>query len=234
MNVKQTEFSFEESLKYIDDLAAQMKDDSPLPVCDTLTKDDLLSKDIAQAHGTVMVVKVVQHPWMKEGRIREYVYHTTMTLMMNVVRSTKNLRHLDVQTDGGLLAMFDTPMKKDVEEIINVSAQVRSVNDVVLRKFGQELTSQIVTVGMDYGSVVCYNGDDPIEDLFFAGKAIKTAKMLTGVKDDCVVISHDIYINLSEEMQNNLFKEEDAAEGIQYHYSPLINIRMRKWVVEHE
>lgn len=232
MNIKQADFSFEESLKYVDGLLAQLKDDSPLPVCDTLTKEDLFTKDIAQAHCTTMMVKVERQPWLKEGRIRDYVFHAAINLMMGVIRSTKTLRHLDVQADGGLLALFDTPMKKNVEEVIILSAQVRSVNDVVLKKFRQDLTGQSVTVGVDYGSVICYNGDDPIEDLFFAGKGIETAKFLAERKDNCVVISHDIYINLSEEMQKNLFKEGEKEGDLQYYFSPLINIKMREWVEE--
>lgn len=238
MKIDKTEFSFEESLKYIDEVMGQLKDVSPLPVCDTLTKADLPSKDVAKIHCTVMIVKVVsKYERHKRNRIWEYMFHATMNLIMNILRSTKNLRHLDAQVDGSLLAIFDTPMKKDVEEIVNLSAMVRSINDVVLKKFHQDSDIQEVTVGMDYGSVVCYNGDDNIEDLFFAGKGIETAKLLTDLKENCVAITGDVYINLTEEMQNNLFVRcekyhEGKADEVKYHYAPLINIRMRKWVVE--
>lgn len=237
MKTKFADFSFEESLKYIDEVMGQLKDESPLPVCDTLTKDDMLAKDVSKIHCTVMMIRVATQERHKKPRKGEYVFHTTMNLMMNILRSTKNLRHLDAQTGGGLLALFDTPMKKDVEEIINLSAMVRSINDVVLKKFHQGSSDQKVTVGMDYGSVVCYNGDDNIEDLFFAGKGIETAKLLTDLKENCVAITGDVYINLTEEMQNNLFARcekyhEGEEDEVTYHYAPLINIRMQKWVEE--
>lgn len=232
MNTKHADFSFEESLKYIDELVAQLKDESPLPVCDTLTKDDLLPKTVAQAHATVMMVRLVADADAEEGKLRQFVYHATVNLMMAIMRSIKTLRHLDVQADGSIMAMFDTPMKKDVVDIINLSAQVRSISDVVLKKFRQDIWSQTVTIGMDYGPVICYHGDDDIADLFFAGKSMETAKMLSEIREDGVAISDDIYVNLTEDMQKNLFAEEDEHEGVKYRFAPLINIRMRRWVSE--
>ena len=233
MNTKQTDFSFEEALNYIDYLASQLNDDSLSIACDTLTKEDISPKKVKLVHCTVMVVKL-NNQGLKDGNLKEYVFHTTINLILSIIRSTKTLRHLDVQADGGLMAMFDTPMKKEIEEVINLAARVRSVNDVVLRKYRLILSSQVVSVGMDYGDVICYNSDDPIEDLFFAGEGITTAKKLSEEKDDCVIISNGIYINLSKEIQTKLFANQGDIYGEKYYYSPLINIKMQKWVVENQ
>ena len=53
-----------------------------------------------------------------------------------------------------------------------------------------------------------------------------------GVKKDCVLISEDIFINLSDDMKKDLFDRQGEEEGLKYHYSRLINTMMQKWVEE--
>ncbi len=232
MKIRETEFSFEDSLRFLEeDVAPQLGDGEPIAVCDTLTEDDLLSKQVTSVNCTVMYAKVT-YKSLRSAKYKECAYHATMALILKIVQSTKTLRLLNIQADGGLLAVFDTPMKKHIEEVINLAAQIRSVNGVVLTKLRQDLSSQVVTVGLDYGLVTCYNTGASLEELFFAGDAILAAKQLNSLKEDFVVISDSIFINLSEDWQQNLFVSHDMVEGKKYHYAPLINIRMHKWVEE--
>ena len=123
--------------------------------------------------------------------------------------------------------------KKDVEDIINLSAQVRSINEVVLKKFHiMDLAAQVVTVGIDYGPVTCYCAGTSLDEYYLAGQSIETAKLLSSTTQDCVNISNNIYINLPEDMTSRLFTNQGFVENLKYYYSPLINIRMRKWVAE--
>lgn len=231
MKINHKEYSFEESLKFFDELTVLMKDRNDMFACDTMTKEDLYSKDVSLVNSTVLFIRV-NNQRIKDVKLKEYVYQAAMTQMIKILQSAKSLRHLDVQADGGLMAMFDTPMKKEIEDVINLSAQVRSINDVVLKKFGLDLSNQTVTEGMDYGTISCYKDDEALEDVFFAGVGSATAKVLAEAREDCVNISQSIYINLTKDMQNKLFSKEDVYQDIKYHYAPLINIRMRRWVVE--
>lgn len=231
MKIENKEFSFEESLIFFDELAVLMKDRKDMYVCDTMTKEDLLTKDVSLVHCTVLYIKV-NNQRIKDIKLKEYVYQAAMTQIVKILRSSKSLRHLDVQADGGLMALFDTPMKKEIVEVINLSAQVRSINEVVLKKFSLEPSSQTVTEGMEYGTVGCYKDDEALEDVFFSGDGTATAKHLASAREDCVNISQSIYINLTEDMQTKLFANEAVYQDVKYHFAPLINIRMRRWVVE--
>lgn len=234
MKINHTEFSFEESLRFLEeDVAPQLGDGEPIAVCDTLTEADLLPKQVTSANCTAMYVKVA-YKAVRSAKYKECAYHAAMNLILKIVQSTNTLRLLNIQADGGLLAVFDTPMKKHIEEVINLSAMIRSVNGVVLTKLKQDLSSQVVTVGMDFGSVLCYNNKESLEEKFFSGDAMLVAKQLADMKEDYVVISESIFINLTEDMQKNLFANNDIVEGNRYHFSPLINIKMHKWVEEQQ
>ena len=207
-------------------------DGDSIVVCETLTAADLLPKQVTSANCTAMYVKVTNKA-VRSAKYKECAYHAAMNLILKIIQSPETLRLLNIQADGGLLAVFDTPMKKHIEEVITLSAMIRSVNAVVLTKLKQDLSSQVVTVGLDYGAVLCYNNTKgSLEEKFFAGDAMLIAKQLADLKEDHVVISNSIYINLSEDMQKKLFISDGIIDGNRYHFSPLINIRMNKWVEE--
>lgn len=234
MKIKHTEFSFEESLKFLqEEVAPQLNDGEPIAVFDKLAETGELPNQVVAANCTAMYVKVT-YKGVRGEKYRECARHGVMNLVLRIVQSTQSLRLLEIQADGSLLAVFDTPMKKEVEEIVNVAAQVRSVNEVVLTKLNQNLTDQVVTVGMDYGQVTSYNTGDALEEKFFAGSSMLIAKQLTDLREDCVIISDNIYINLSDDFQNRLFVSHDMRGDVKYHYAPLINIRMHKWVLEQQ
>ena len=232
MKIKNTAFSFEESLRFLEkDMAPQQVDGKQIGVCDTLTVEDLYPQRVTSVNSTIMYVKITYKGELSVKH-KEYAYHAAMNLILKIVQSVKTLRLLNIQADGSLMAVYDTPMKKQIEEVINLSAQVRSINEVVLLKLNQNLANQIVTVGLHYGTIVTYNTEAPLEEMFFAGEGMTFAKQLTELREDCILISEGIYINLSEEMQKNLFENQSSVNGEKYYYAPLINIGMHKWVEE--
>lgn len=234
MKIKDTVFSFEDALRFLEeDVKPQLGDGEPLAVFDTLKKEESLPKQVTSARGTAMYIKVA-YKGRRGGKYREVALHAVMTLVLKLVQSLKSVRLLNIQADGGLQVVFDTPMKKDVEDVITLSAQVRSINHVVLKKLGLNQDEQEITVGMDYGTISSYNAEEELEEKFYAGDCMETAQRLTGLKQDCVVISETIFINLSDDMQKNLFASYGTEGDLKYHYSPLINIRMNKWVVENQ
>lgn len=222
------DFSFEDALKHLDEVVQQMKEETPIPHCDTLTDGDMLQGRLVQVNCTAMYVRVANKTL--EGKVKDFAFHSAMNLIMKIVLDSYAFRRIEFQTDGGLVVLFDTPMKKDVEEVINVSAQVRSINEVVLQKLGQNPMGQIVTIGIDFGPIEGYCTGDSILDYYFAGETIETAKQLAREKKGNVVISEDIFINLPEEMTTKLFQSHNFLGPIKYYYAPLINIGMRKWV----
>lgn len=227
MEINRDDFSFEESLKYLDLLSSQLKDETDIPESHSMRVDESLDNRVIKVYGTAMYIMVANK---LQGtyyfKSKQYAYNGVTNLILKILQGSKLLMRLNMQADGGILALFDTPMKKDVEEIINLSGQVRSINEVAMRKFRLETTNQTVSVGIDYGPIYTFSS-------IFTGLPIRYARVLAECQEDNVNISDDIYINLPEELRTNLFANEGVLQSIKYHYAPLINMRMRKWVEEH-
>ncbi len=231
MEIYNNEYSFEESLSFFDEMSAQLNDGIPFQTSDIRNKEDLQPNRVLPLNFTVMIIRLTNKQ-ITDVKTSEYVFHAVMTQIVKIVRSSKTLRHLDVQAGGGLMAMFETPMKKDVEDIINMSGQVRSINDVALKRMRIDTGAQIVTAGIDFGGATCYCDDTPLDDMYFTGKSVLLAKLLSEIRENSVNISEDIYINLPEDMKEKLFVNQETKENLKYYFAPLINLRMRKWVVE--
>lgn len=231
MKVEKNEFSFEESLKYLDRLGAELNETDGLRVFRSMDKDELPMDKVVKVFCVAMSVKIINR-FSHSGFHMDYVYAGTISQILHVLKSCRQVRQIDMQADGGILALFDAPMKKDVEDIINISAQIRSIRDVVLTKFRLPLDEQLISVGIEFGPVSYFASVYSEMEGICYGSAIGRAKMLADAREDCVNISEDIYGNLSEDMQNKLFVNRDTTRELKYYFAPLINIRMRKWVLE--
>ena len=231
MKINKTEYSFEESLKYLDFLAQQMTDEEDIPEIHNLNVKELPVHKVITAYCATMYIRVIRRV-DGDGRGKEYAFRGAISQIVKLLENSDTLRHLDLQADGSIMALFDTPMKKNVEELIILAAQVRSINDVVLTKFHMDLGRQHCAVGLDYGAVSYFSTANSSIDPICYQATMKWAKQLAEQRDDSVIISDDIYINLSEDMQKNLFKNSSVHKELKYHYAPLINIRMDKWVKE--
>lgn len=233
MKIEKNAFSFEESLKYLDQLAQQMTESKGLRVFRNVEKDELPVENVVKVFCVAMSIKLMP----KQERTTfhmDYAYAGVVSQILSIVQSSILLRKVEMQADAGILVLFDTPMKKDVEEVINIAAQVRSMNEVVLRKFHMPLDEQVISVGIDYGPISYFASVYTNHDGVFFGNSIMRAKKLAEAKADSVNISEDIYMNLSEETQRNLFVNREMNGQMSYYCSQLINIRMRKWVVENQ
>lgn len=230
--IKQTDYSFDESLKYIDDLALQVADGTVIPVSHSMDWDELPTKKVVSVYCVAMYVKVTSKI-SQEGKLKEYAFFGAMSQILEIVQSASSIRHIGLQADSGLLVLFDTPMKKDVEDLINLAAQVRSINEVVLRKLHIGLNEQVVAIGLDYGLCSYFATGNPEVTPLCSGNPIRRAKRLAEMNDDCVNISDDIYVNLTEETKKGLFANQAVDQGMKYYHSQLINLRMRRWVAEH-
>lgn len=232
MKTDKRDFSFEESLKYLDDLAAQMIDDQEFLSFRAIEKGELPVDKAIKVFGVAMNIRLTQKFSHDIVYYKEYVLMATISQIVSIARSMDSLRSLEMQSDGSILALFDTPMKNDVEDVVNMAAQMRSINDVVLQKFRVPLGEQVVSIGLDYGPLTYLESTKLGCDSIYHGTAISFAVIMAKAKEDSVNITDDIFVNLSEEMQKNLFQGEDSLGEVRYHHSPLINIRMRKWILE--
>ena len=229
MKINKTEFSFEESLKYLDELGQQLTDGESIPEIHNLRVEELPVHMVVTAYCATMYIRVIRL-LNDDGKENEYAFHGTISQIVKLLESSEILRHLDLQADGSIMAIFDTPMKKNVEELIIMAAQVRSINDVVLTKFHMDLGRQHCAVGLDYGPVSYFATGNSSIDPICVSATMKWAKQLAEQREDSVIISYDIFINLSEDMQKNLFINNAILNKLKYHYAPLINIRKDKWV----
>ncbi len=232
MKIEKNDFSFEESLKYLDDLTVQVAEIPEFQVFRTFVKGELPVDKPIKVFCVAMNIRLTQKISNDRVYLKEYVFMAAISQIVSIARSMVSLRSVEMQADGSILALFDTPMKKDVEDVINMAAQMRSINDVVLQKFRVPFGEQVVSIGVDYGPLTYMESTKLGCDGIFHGTAISFAVIMAKAKGDSVNITKDIYVNLSEEMQKNLFQGVDKLGEVTYHHSPLINIRMRKWLLE--
>lgn len=233
MKIKKSDFSFEESLNYLDNLAVQMPVGSGLPVYRGMNEAELPSDKVVTAFCVAMMIKVIKRYTQPAAHL-DYVFFGAVSQILNLLHSSIMVKHIDLQYDGSILVLLDAPMKKDVEEIITLSAQIRSINEVVLKKFNMSLNEQVVALGLDYGAVSYFMTGKSCIDPVCYGSPLRRAKLLADEREDSVNISNDIYVNLSDEQKSKLFVNRvETSQGLLYYHAPLINIRMHKWVVEH-
>lgn len=231
MKVEKNDFSFEESLKYLDQLGTEMIEAEGLRAYRSMDKDELPMDKVVKVFCVAMSIKII-NKFNHTSFHMDYMYAGTVSQILHILNSARQVRQIEMQADGSILVLFDAPMKKDVEDIINLSAQIRSMKDVVLTKFRMPLDELLISVGIEFGPVSFFSSVYSHMEGICYGNAIKRAKLLADAREDCVNISDDIYGNLSEDMQKKLFVNRDTAGELTYYFAPLINIRMRKWVLE--
>ena len=114
MKIEHKEFSFEESLKYLDELTQQLTDGESIPEIHNLKVEELPVHKVVTAYCSTMYIRVIR-PLHDDGKEKEYAYHGAISQILKLLESSETLRHLDLQADGSIMALFDTPMKKNVE-----------------------------------------------------------------------------------------------------------------------
>lgn len=143
-------------------------------------------------------------------------------------RANQNCRDIVVYGNR-ILFVYSTPLKKDLEGVIDDAACIRTLGFIVSKiASGKNISELKVNIGISYGSVV----QIPVETLsecrqyVWNGKSFEKAVSLMEDAQGKILISPVVYENLNEKTRD-LF-ERDLG-GVSYSGS-IVNVMMNNWL----
>ena len=83
MEINRDDFSFEESLKYLDLLSSQLKDETDIPESHSMRVDESLDNRVIKVYGTAMYIMVankLQGPYYFKSK--QYAYNGVTNLIL--------------------------------------------------------------------------------------------------------------------------------------------------------
>jgi len=164
------------------------------------------------------------------------IYRTFISESIAIMRSIGTVSEVSIQGDA-VWGVYNTTTKAQINQLIIVLARLESLIDVLNYKLsGKGYKNIQVGIGLDYGRALMvkagYKGSG-INDVVWMGDVVNQACHLASYGnsssyDRTVMISHVIYINLSEEYKK-LFIENKTHSC--YH-ADLYNVQMNYWLEE--
>lgn len=233
MILETSRYSFEESLSRLDQmLNAQGKAEDP-----TLSSVPLLSS-IPRKGGVVTYCSVLQLEMKvsSENSFEKIIYLYRAFLSEAVAIVSSHSRCLDVVALGTrLTAVFNTPLKKDIEALIDRAAMINSLAQVVSKKAaGVGLPEINIKIAIDYGKVMLMRyGKYHVEEmepqaLVWIGDPVERTARLLSASDltVMVLISDIVYGNLNENYQKFFHRNlKYSCYG-----ADVINSYMKNWL----
>jgi class 3 adenylate cyclase len=162
------------------------------------------------------------------------IYRSYISEVIAIINSNSKCAEINVQGDC-VWAIFDTPYKRDIDEVFGTSAQISSIVDILNCKLAKRKIEPIkIGIGIDYGRALMikagYSGSG-INEVVWMGDVVNLACKLCsyGNKefyDYELMISKVIYDNLKNE--NKILMQWNSVRSC-YHGN-IINIIMQDWV----
>lgn len=231
MLIEAADYNFEESLSRIDQmLSFQIKNDEAYAAVPTFA--DLPAKGGIITYCSVMHIVINLSSGSYSQQLR--LYRAFLSEAVAILSSDRNCVDILVQ-DKHLTAVFTTPFKNNIESMIDKSAMINTLAQVVSRKSnGLGLPELSVVIGIDYGEAMLMRfGKLNItevnpEGLVWIGRPMERARKLTITPEHKwnIWISTIIYHNLSEEYTKFFhYEDEWGCYG-----AGIINTYMKNWL----
>jgi class 3 adenylate cyclase len=179
------------------------------------------SSELAQAHTRPVLAKI---------------YRAYISEVVAVLKGNFKVQEISIEGDG-VWAIFDTPMKSDIDGVLETAARVASLVDALNIKLAAKNYSKIeIGIGLDYGESLYikagYNGSG-INEVVWIGSVVGTAAHLckNGNRtylDREVMVSEAFAQNLKEEYRKLL--TWNASRGC--HQGDIWNVVMNDWVTQ--
>ena len=157
------------------------------------------------------------------------IYACLYSEISSIMKSANT--HLITQYEGNMLiGIYNTRLKINIEELIDIAAKINSITEIITYKFSKELGSKEISacIGIHYGNTYFVNGDyaEGTKSTIAYGpsrnEAIKLAK--TSNNSGKTLISPTVYQNLSDSYQKFFNYSNDTYTAI------LINTVMSNWL----
>jgi class 3 adenylate cyclase len=160
------------------------------------------------------------------------IYRSYISEVTAVINSDDDCKEVTIAGDS-IWAIFDTPLKLQIDNVVSVSAKISSVIDMLNCKFKKKGIDPItVGIGIDYGRALMIKAGfkgSTVNDVVWMGDVVNQASNLChlGNKsygDKETMISSAIYSNLNDH-HKSLF----SYNNLRYCYNgDIINLEMDK------
>ncbi len=228
-----TTYNFAESLNRIDAvLSAKIPDKAAggIPVVETID-----SSAVYMPQATVVHVnfEIEQDMWQPvDEKYSLPVIQSFIAEAMNIGGACECCKDIMI-AEKYLRLVYDTPLKKDLNEALDDAARIKTLALVVSKKAKQKRMPLIkASVGMDYGAVTLLPvnlHDNRFSKFIWMGESVKRAEELAGKADDDIVISTIVWKNLTEN-NRKLFEAEYLLST--FYRGKIVNIAMNNWVIK--
>ena len=235
MKATNTSYNFENSLSRIDDILnagdCNYQDADKMPTRDKLTYTNGYYVDC-----TAIFVDICGSSDMTDVHKRPVlakIYRAFISEMVAMFNGYSQCREISINGDC-VWAVFDTPLKTDVDSAFDAAAQAHSMIDVLNYKLSKKKYSNIeANIGLDYGRALMvqagYKGS-AINDVIWMGDVVNSACHLCneerGLFGKIIYLGVDVYNHLCEKYKNLCSKLANRD----VYQSGAINVPMNNWL----
>lgn len=161
------------------------------------------------------------------------LYRSYISEIVAVMNGNSKCSEVFIEGDG-VIGVFNSPFKSDIDNVFSTAAQLSSVIDIINCLFKKHDIEQIsVGIGVSYGRALMikagYKGSG-INEVVWLGDVINESSRLAGYGnskwiDGELMVSNVFYSNLNEQNQNLLSWNSQRN----CYHGNVINIRMNNW-----
>lgn len=179
-------------------------------------------------------------PEKHQKRVLAKIYRSYISEIVAIVNGSPICKEINIIGDC-VSAIFKGQLKSDIEEVINIAAQINSLIKVLNYKLSKKGYSGIKAgIGLAWGRVLMikagYSGSG-INDVVWMGDAVNQgSKMCSKASKEVsspIVVTDVFYQNLSEEVKK-FFTQGSLFSSPNYYYANLINTYMNDWLTEQQ
>lgn len=208
-------------------------DKTSLPV-----RTDLTYKNGYYVNITAVFIDIVGSSDMTDVHKRPTLakmYRAFLSECVAIMNSELDCKEININGDC-VWGVFDTPKKKDIDEVISVAARLHSMINILNYKLRKKDYSEIsVGIGVDYGRALMvkagYAGSG-INDVIWMGDVVNSACHLCGKAGrgyrKAAIISDVVYNNLNEHNKGIFSSFTDTDWTTKYECN-IINSSMEEW-----
>lgn len=191
---------------------------------------------------TALFIDIVGSSDMTDEHLRPTlakIYRSFISECVAIMNSEQICKEINIQGDC-VWGIFETPSKSDIDTVIDVSAKLYSMVEILNYKLSKKGYTQIsVGIGIDYGRALMvqagYSGSS-INEVIWMGDVVNSACHLANKAGrngrKVVIFPYVIYNNINEH-NKVLFKSYyDSNESKTLYEGTIINKKMDAWYKE--
>ena len=196
------------------------------------TIDVKVEPEIINKKFTLVVAKIDFNFSDKDSEYPERVFAALLGELKEIARGWEQCRMVTV-IGNGLMALYETTMKEDVDDIINMVGNMIGIADVVDYQFRAVKKNRVkMEISINYGPICLLNYGDPRCNIIADDELIEENELQFIRSTHNVVISSTIFNNIKDEYKG-FFKGGNGFTGEPYSGS-IINTGMAKWLENQE